>query len=295
MVSMTKNKKSIVLFLMPALLIYLGVVAAPVFSTIYNSFCKWNLVDAKKFAGFNNFIQLFTIDRIFGTSLNNTLLLMALSVVIQVPLAILLAVAVSGVVRGKRYFKTVFFMPNILASVAVGLMWSFIYNAEFGLINRLLILLGLENSTGLWLADQKTVLPSIMVVICWQFIGYHMILYLAAIENIPASLIEMATIDGAGAWERLKSMILPIIKPIIGIDTVLIATGSLRYFDLIYVMSNGGPNHSSEVMALYMYYKSFRDMQYGYGSAIAVVLLCMCMLITVVLNRLFKSEAIEYS
>jgi raffinose/stachyose/melibiose transport system permease protein len=295
MVSMTKNKKTIVLFLMPALLIYLGVVAAPVFSTIYNSFCKWNLVDVKKFAGFNNFVQLFTIDRIFRTSLNNTLLLMVLSVVIQVPLAILLAVAISGAARGKRYFKTVFFMPNILASVAVGLLWSFIYNAEFGLVNRLLILFGLDDLTGLWLADQKTVLPSIMVVICWQFIGYHMILYLAAIENIPVSLIEMATIDGAGAWERLKSIILPIIKPIIGIDTVLIATGSLRYFDLIYVMSNGGPNHSSEVMALYMYYKSFRDMQYGYGSAIAVVLLGMCMLITVVLNRLFKSEAIEYS
>ncbi len=294
MVSMVKNKKTILLFLMPALLIYLGIVAAPVFSTVYNSFCKWNLVDVKKFVGFNNFIQMFTIDRIFRTSLNNTLLLMVLSVVIQVPLAILLAVTVSGAARGKRYFKTVFFMPNILASVAVGLLWSFIYNAEFGLINRLLIALGLENSTGLWLADQKTVLSCIMVVICWQFIGYHMILYLAAIENIPPSLIEMATIDGADSWERLKSITLPLIKPIIGIDTVLIATGSLRYFDLIYVMSNGGPNHSSEVMALYMYYKSFRDMQYGYGSAIAVVLLCMCLLITVILNRVFKSEDIEY-
>jgi len=294
MVSMTRNKKTIILFLLPALLIYICVVAAPVFSTVYNSFFKWNLVDAKKFIGFNNFTQLFTIDKIFKTSLNNTLLLMVLSIVIQVPLAILLAVAITSVTRGKRYFKTVYFMPNILASVAVGLLWSFIYNPEFGLINRFLIAIGLENSTGLWLADQKTVLQSIMVVICWQFIGYHMILYLAAIENIPPSISEMATIDGAGAWKRFTGITLPIIKPIIGIDTVLIATGSLRYFDLIYVMSNGGPNHSSEVMALYMYYKSFRDMQYGYGSAIAVVLLCMCLLVTVVLNRLFRTEDIEY-
>jgi len=294
MVSLTRNKKTIILFLLPALLIYIGVVAVPVFSTVYDSFFKWNLVDAKKFIGFDNFIQLFSNDKIFRTSLNNTLLLMALSIVIQVPLAILLAVGISGAARGKRYFKTVYFMPNILASVAVGLLWSFIYNPEFGLINRFLIAIGLENSTGLWLADQKTVLPSIMVVICWQFIGYHMILYLAAIENIPPSLIEMATIDGAGPWPRFTKIVLPIIKPIIGIDTVLIATGSLRYFDLIYVMSNGGPNHTSEVMALYMYYKSFRDMQYGYGSAIAVVLLCMCLLVTVVLNRLFKTEDIEY-
>jgi raffinose/stachyose/melibiose transport system permease protein len=185
-------------------------------------------------------------------------------------------------------------MPNILASVAVGLLWSFVYNPEFGIINRLLTAMGLENATGLWLADQKAVMPCIMVVICWQFIGYHMIIYLAAIENIPQSLIEIATIDGANLRQRIFHIILPLIKPIIRIDTVLIATGSLRYFDLIYVMSNGGPNHSSEVMALYMYYKSFRDMQYGYGSAIAVVLLVMCLAVTVLLNKLLKSEEIQF-
>lgn len=292
--SMVRNKKTIALFLMPALIIYLGIVAVPVFSTIYYSFHKWSLVDARRFIGFNNFVQLFTIDKIFRISLNNTLLLLVLSIVIQVPLAVLLASVISGLTRGKRYFKTVFFMPNILASVAVGLLWSFIYNAEFGLINRLLIAVGLEEYTGLWLADQKTVLGCIMVVICWQFVGYHMIIYLAAIENIPPTLTEMATIDGAGPWQRFKSITLPLIWPIIGIDTVLIATGSLRYFDLIYVMSNGGPNHSSEVMALYLYYKSFRDMQYGYGSAIAVVLLCMCLIVTAVLNRLFRSEEIQF-
>ncbi|NMA34648.1 MAG: sugar ABC transporter permease [Clostridiaceae bacterium] len=292
--SMIRNRKTILLFLLPALLIYLGIVAIPVFSTVYYSFHKWSLVDARRFVGFNNFVQLFSIDKIFEKSMKNTLLLMGLSIVIQVPLAILLATAISGAIRGKRYFKTVYFMPNILASVAVGLLWSFIYNAEFGLINSLLRAVGLGEHTGLWLADEKAVLGCIMVVICWQFIGYHMIIYLAAIENIPPSLNEMATIDGAGPWQRFIHITLPLIRPIIGIDTVLIATGSLRYFDLIYVMSNGGPNHSSEVMALYLYYKSFRDMQYGYGSAIAVVLLCMCLLVTVLLNRLFKSEEVQY-
>lgn len=291
---MNKNKKAIFLFLMPALVIYLSVVALPVFSTAYNSFFKWNLVDAKKFIGIKNFVQLFTIDAIFKTSLKNTLLLLVLSIVIEVPFAIILALAITRTVRGSRYYKTVYFMPNILASVAVGLLWSFVYNAEFGIINRLLTAVGLENATGLWLADQKTVLPCIMVVICWQFIGYHMIIYLAAIENIPQSLIEIATIDGANLRQRIFHIILPLIKPIIRIDTVLIATGSLRYFDLIYVMSNGGPNHSSEVMALYMYYKSFRDMQYGYGSAIALVLLFMCLAVTVILNKLLKSEDIQF-
>lgn len=279
---------------MPALVIYLSVVALPVFSTAYNSFFKWNLVDTKKFIGIKNFVQLFTIDAIFKTSITNTLLLLVLSIVIEVPFAIILALAITRTVRGSRYYKTVYFMPNILASVAVGLLWSFVYNPEFGIINRLLTAMGLENATGLWLADQKAVMPCIMVVICWQFIGYHMIIYLAAIENIPQSLIEIATIDGANLRQRIFHIILPLIKPIIRIDTVLIATGSLRYFDLIYVMSNGGPNHSSEVMALYMYYKSFRDMQYGYGSAIAVVLLVMCLAVTVLLNKLLKSEEIQF-
>ena len=130
-----------------------------------------------------------------------------------------------------------------------------------------------------------------MVVICWQFIGYHMIIYLAAIE-IFLDFDRNGYHRRSGPWQRFKSITLPLIRPIIGM-TRFDRHGS-RYFDLIYVMSNGGPNHSSEVMALYMYYKSFRDMQYGYGSAIAVVLLCMCLLVTVLLNRLFKSEEVEF-
>ena len=215
------------------------------------------------------------------------------SVIVEVPLAILLAIALSSNIKGTRYFKTVYFMPNILASVAIGLMWSFIYNPDFGLLNKLLTIFGIIDKPILFLADERTVLISILVVISWQFVGYHMILYLAAIENIPESLNEISTIDGATFRQRIIYITIPLIKPIIGIDTVLIATGSLRYFDLIYVMSNGGPNHSSEVVALYMYYKSFRDMQYGYGSAVAVVLLVLCLIVTVVLNRAFKSEDVQ--
>ncbi len=121
-----------------------------------------------------------------------------------------------------------------------------------------------------------------------------MIIYLAAIENIPAELKEAALIDGVTQGKMIRYIILPLIKPIIGIDTVLMATGSLRFFDLIYVMTNGGPNHASEVMASFMYYKSFRDYQYGYGSAVSVVLLVLCLLVTFILNRVFKSEEIQY-
>lgn len=294
MESMLRNKKTIFLFLLPALLIYLAIVILPILDSSFNSLFRWNLVDAKKFVGLDNFIRLFTMDDIFKTSLKNTFLLMAVSLVIQTPAAILLAIALSGKLKGGRYFKTVFFIPNILASVAVGLLWSFIYNPDFGIINRLLAGIGLVKFEGLWLADEKTVLGSIIVVLCWQFIGYHMLIYLAAVENIPQGLHEIATIDGANSWKRVWYLVLPLIKPMIAIDTVLMATGSLRFFDLIYVMSNGGPSHSSEVLALYMYYKSFRDMQYGYGSAIAVVLLALCLLVAYLLGKIFRSEDIQY-
>lgn len=294
MESMLRNKKTIILFLLPALLIYIAIVLLPVFSSTFNSLFKWNLVDTKKFVGLDNFIRLFTQDDIFKTGFKNTLLLMLISLIIQTPVAIALAITLSGKIKGGKYFKTVYFIPNILASVAVGLLWSFIYNPDFGIINKVLTGIGLGQYAGLWLADEKTVLGSIIMVVVWQFIGYHMIIYLAAVQNIPPGLQEIATIDGAGSWKRVWYITLPLIKPMIAVDTVLMATGSLRFFDLIYVMSNGGPDHSSEVLALYMYYKSFRDMQYGYGSSIAVVLLALCLLITFILNRIFKSEDIQF-
>jgi raffinose/stachyose/melibiose transport system permease protein len=291
---MLRNKKTILAFLLPGLLLYLGIVILPIIDTTYLSFFKWDILSDKKFIGFQNYNQLFSQDDVFRTALKNTFLLMLLSLVIQIPLAIGLALALSRKIPGKRYFKTVFFLPNILSSVAVGLLWTFIYNPDFGIVNKILNGIGLPSLARLWLAEEKTVLPSIIVTICWQFIGYHMILYLAAIQNIPASMYEASLIDGANSWEPIKYITLPLIKPIIGIDAVLMATGSLRFFDLIYVMSNGGPNHASEVIASYMYIKSFRDMQYGYGSSISVVLLVLCLGVTFILNKVFKSEQIEY-
>lgn len=294
MESMLKNKKTILSFILPGLIIYICIVIVPIFNTIYHSAFKWNILGSKIFIGIENFVNLFTKDKIFIKSMKNTFLLMISSLVVQTPLAILLAVALSGKIKFKRYYKTVFFMPNIIASVAIGLLWTFIYNPEFGIINRFLEGVGLGRFTRLWLADMKTVMPSIIVVICWQFIGYHMILYLAAIENIPKDLKEAALIDGVNSVKMIWYITLPLIKHMIGIDVVLMATGSLRFFDLIYVMTNGGPNHASEVIASYMYYKSFRDYQYGYGSAVSVVLLVLCLIVAYILQRLFRSEKLEY-
>lgn len=294
MEKMLRRKRTILAFVLPALLIYVFIVLMPIFNTAYHSMFKWNILGAKKFVGIQNFVTLFTKDKIFQQGMVNTFILMFASLIIQTPLAILLAIAISGVTKGKRYFKTVFFLPNILSSVAVGLLWTFIYNPEFGIINRVLEFLGLNGLTQLWLSDKKTVIPSIIVTICWQFVGYHMILYLAAVENIPKEIREAAMIDGVNNWTMIRYITLPMIRHMIRVDMVLMATGSLRFFDLIYVMTNGGPNHASEVIASYMYYKSFRDMQYGYGSAVSMVLLVLCLLVTFILNATLRSEKLEY-
>ena len=173
-------------------------------------------------------------------------------------------------------------------------MWTFIYNPEFGLVNKILEMLGLGGLKQQWLSNPKTTLICIIVVVMWQFVGYHMIIQLAAMKNIPSSLYEAAEIDGASKWVQFKDITFPLIKHILKIDVVLIITGSLKYYDLIAVMTGGGPDHASELLSTYMYYQGFRNLKYGYSASIGTILLILCVLAVVLSNTVFKSEKIEY-
>jgi raffinose/stachyose/melibiose transport system permease protein len=291
---MLKNKWIIFLFIAPALLIYTVVLFIPVLETIVTSFYEWNMFSVdKKFIGLNNFIMLFTRDSVFITSIKNTFLLMLMSVITQMPVAIILASILSTGVFGKKIFKTFYFVPNILSGAAIGLMWYFMYNSEFGLVNSFLKLIGLGSITRPWLGDENTVLWAIILVACWQFVGYHMILFLSAIEGIPDSVNESAIIDGAGRWRILWSITIPLIKPIIYVDAIMISTNSLKIFDLVYTLTagQGGPNHASSVMALHMFTHAFRNYRFGYSSSSACVLLISCLIVTLLVNKIFKSES----
>jgi raffinose/stachyose/melibiose transport system permease protein len=179
-------------------------------------------------------------------------------------------------IKGSSFFQTVFFLPSVLCGVAVGLTWTFIYNGNYGLLNAFLKAVGLGSLAQVWLANKKVALLCIIVVVMWQFVGYHMVIQLAAMRNIDQSFYEAAEIDGATGWQQFRYITFPLIKPILKIDTVLIITGSLKYYDLIAVMTNGGPNHATEVMSTYMYYQSFNIMRYGYACAIGVILMLLC-------------------
>lgn len=258
------------------------------------SFFKTNLMSPGRFVGLGNYINLLK-DKVFLSALKNNIIMVIGSLIAHLPIALFLATIIFTKVRGSNFFQAVFFLPCVICGVAVGLAWTFIYHSEFGLINKFLTALGLDQLRHAWLANKETALISIIIVVMWQYIGYHLMIQLAAMRNVPASLYDAARIDGASKWQQFKYITFPLIKPILKVDAVLIITGSLKYYDLVAVMTGGGPNHSTELMSTYMYYQGFRTLKYGYSASIGVVLLILCITAVGFSNIVFHSEAIELS
>lgn len=287
------DKKAIAVFVLPAFLLYFVFCLVPIIYNCYISLFRTNLMEAGQFVGLKNYVNLFK-DRTFIKALTNNLWMVIGSLIAHLPVALLFANLLFKKIKGSMFFQTIFFFPSVICGVAVGLLWRFIYHQEFGLLNKLLEVIGLEKYARAWLGDKNAALLCIIIVVMWQFVGYHMIIQLAAMRNIPETLYEAARIDGAGSWVQFKSITFPLIKHILSIDAVLIITGSLKYYDLVAIMTNGGPNHATELMSTYMFYQGFRTLKYGYAAAIGVILLILCALSIFISNRVFKSEAIEY-
>jgi len=287
------DKKTIAVFALPAFLIYFVFALMPIFYNIYISLFRTDLMSPAVFVGLENYTNLLK-DTTFKKALVNNMLMVAGSLIAHLPLALFLGNLLFQKVKGSHFFQTVFFMPSVICGVAVGLLWTFIYNSEFGLLNKLLETMGLGNLTQAWLANKRVVLFCVIIVVMWQFVGYHMVIQLAAMKNVPEALYESARIDGASKWVQFRFITFPLIKNILKIDAVLIVTGSLKYYDLIAVMTGGGPNHATELMSTYMFYQGFRTLKYGYSAAIGIVLLLLCIFALFLLNKVFKSESYEY-
>ena len=287
------NKKSIAVFVLPAFIIYAIFVLVPIGYNIYVSFLQTDLMSPSKFVGVKNYINLFK-DKTFTGALRNNILMVIGSLIAHLPLALLFGNILFQKIKGSHFFQTVFFLPSVICGVAVGLTWTFVYNSEFGLINKFLEIIGLESLQHVWLADKNLALFCIIIVVMWQFVGYHMVIQIAAMKNIPLSYYEAAEIDGASKWVQFKSITFPLIKPILKIDAVLIITGSLKDYDLVAVMTGGGPNHATELMSTYMFYQGFRTLKYGYSAAIGVILLVLCMCSVLLSNFVFRTEQVEF-
>lgn len=287
------NKKNIAVFVLPAFLIYAVFALVPIGYNVYLSFFQTDMMSPAKFVGLRNYVNLFH-DGTFTRALRNNIFMVIGSLIAHLPLALFFGNILFQKIKGSHFFQTVFFLPCVICGVAVGLTWSFVYNSEFGLLNKLLEIVGLGGLQQAWLANKNLALFCIIIVVMWQFVGYHMIIQIAAMKNIPGSLYEAAGIDGASKWKQFTSITFPLIKPILKIDAVLIITGSLKYYDLVAVMTGGGPNHATELMSTYMFYQGFRTLKYGYSAAIGVILLLLCICSVLLSNLVFRSETIEY-
>lgn len=287
---MLRDKKTIILFMAPAIPIFTLVIPIPLAASIGLSFFKWDLLSNAKFVGVKNFIRLFTSDRVFGTTVRNTFSYMLLSVLFQIPLAYCLSIFLT---RGKRFEKLVrntLFMPAVLSGTAVSLMFYFIYHPEVGLVNAVLRLMGKPELTRFWLADENTAMVCVCLAVAWQFVGYHMLIYVTGIIAIPLDIIEAAKIDGANVWQLALRVITPNMKPVLRVSLVLIMTSSFKSFDSIYVMTGGGPAHKTEVMASYMYNKAFLNLKYGYGCAVGLMLFVMCLVVSLAIQKILADR-----
>jgi raffinose/stachyose/melibiose transport system permease protein len=274
----------IVAFLVPPGLIYFLLVLLPVIQAVHFSFYRWNgLGPMEDFTGLDNYARILR-DTVFRRALGNNLLIVGLSVVVQLPLALGLALLIRRNLPGRAVFRVIFFLPYVLSEVITGVLWSFIYNPQYGLLNKVLGVIPGFEARG-WLGDPKIVIFALFVVISWKYFGLHLILYMAGLQNVPTELEESAIIDGASGGQVIRHVTIPLLAPTIRLSLFLSVLGSLQIFDLVWVMTTGGPVNSSETMATYLYRYGFQRFSIGYGSAVAVVLFLICFAFSFVYQR----------
>ncbi|THF84110.1 carbohydrate ABC transporter permease [Cohnella fermenti] len=291
---------TIAAFVLPCLIIYIGLVFVPIGVSAYTSLFQWNGIvplGMAKYIGFDNYHRMFTGDSVFWPAVRRTFLLAGFSMLIQLPLALLVAILIGRYTRKANFLVSSYFLPVILSVVVIGQLWKTIYNpaSQGGMINQILDKVGLHSWTHNWLTDPKVAIYAVIVVGLWQYLGYHLLIQFTGIQNIPADIYEAAKIDGADGFKADRYITLPMIVPIFKISFVLSFIGSLQSFDLIMVMTGGGPAHATDVVAMHMYNMSFLSQKYGYGSAVGTFLVAMCLIVTVLINFIFNRLEKRYS
>ncbi|MCB0047379.1 MAG: sugar ABC transporter permease [Caldilineaceae bacterium] len=261
-----------ILFLLPTVLVLLIFVIWPIFDSLRLSLYKWNGVDpTPTFIGGENWAQLARDPRMWGAIKNNFLIVLA-SIAIQLPVGLGLAILLDRGGRKMRIFKVAYFLPLLMSTVAIGILFKYIYDPYFGILNAFLQAIGWDSMAKAWLSDPRYALWSVILVICWQYIPFYMILFLAALTGIPSELREAGYIDGATERVYYARIALPLLRSTLVTGMTLSLIGSLKYFDLIWVMTEGGPSGATELMATYMYKKAFNSFEMGYGAAVASAL-----------------------
>jgi ABC-type sugar transport system permease subunit len=274
------------LFLMAAgpLAFFIVFVLWPLAQSMYYALTKWNGLSDPVFIGLDNFSRALG-DPNFIRAFENTAIWLVVAVTVPTVLGLLLAVMLDRPLRGSRFYKSAFYLPITLSLVVVGQVWIWIYQPDWGLLNSLLETLGLAGLTRAWLGDPATALIAVIVAWCWQQTALSLILYLAALTTVPKDLIEAAAIDGANARQQFLRIIVPLLRPASVVVITLAVINTLKGFDIVFVLTKGGPFHMSTNLAMLMYEETFFKYQLGYGAAIATALFALAIIIIIVYFR----------
>lgn len=266
-------------FLALPLIVYMAIVIIPLATSFYFSFTDWNGFNPQyNFIGLQNFRKIL-VDPNFKNAIKNTVIWMGVAIVVPTTAGLAIALVLHGRAFAGNFFKSLFYLPICLSLAVIGQVWIWIYQPDWGLINVVLRSIGLDQLTLAWLANPDTALISVMVAWCWQQVGLAMVIFLAGLTSIPTELTEAAEIDGASFWQTLRYVVVPLLSPATTVVIALSIINSLKSFDVVYMMTQGGPFHSSDTLAMFMYNESFKKYYMGYGSAIAVVLFLIAMVV----------------
>lgn len=283
---------AVALFLLPAFTLYVVFVLFPIAQAVHFSFFKWNgLTDLTNFIGLANY-QRALADPIFQGGVWHNAVIIVLSLVVQIPFALGLALMLNQDLRGRSVLRLVFFAPYVIAEVITAVIWTLVLQPG-GLADGILTSVGLGDVYQPWLADPQTVLLALFVIISWKYFGFHMILLLAGLQGIPRELDEAAAVDGATRRQSIRHITLPLLGPTIRVSVFLSIIGALQLFDLVWVTTRGGPVDSSNTMATYMFDWGFVRFQLGYGSAVAVILFVFAFVVALAYQRFVMRRDID--
>lgn len=280
------------LFILPAILFVGFLVLYPIFSSLINSFFSWDGVTTKAFIGIKNYIEIFK-DQTFFLAFKNTALFAFSTVGALTIIGFTLSVIIDYKVKGWKLYRFVYFLPAMMSSVAVAFLWTRIYDPRMGLINKFLELLHLDSLKQLWLGNPKIVMYSISAAYVWQWSGLAMIFFLAAMQNIDENVYEAAKIDGINIFGRVFKITLPMIKDQFILIVMILIIDSFRIFDMVWVLTRGGPGNNSQVLGTYLYEQSFNYHRFGYSSVISVISLVLAFLLAIVYINYGKFHRIK--
>lgn len=275
-----KTDKTAWLFLLPAGIIYISVIVAPIFYSLFISLYKWNGIGDKVFVGLENYKSLFSGDKTFHTAIINNLVWIVLTIFITMSVSLAFAVVLNKKFIGRTFFRGFFYFPCVIAPIAVAIIWRWIYNPSMGFINEFFELIGL-NFTQSWISDPNVSLYAVFMASLWQAIGQPMILFLAGLQAISPDVLEAATIDGANGYKKFFMVTVPLLKDTFVIVIATLIVAAMKVFDVVQGLTGGGPNDSTQMISTYMYSQVFKYNNVGYGTAIACVMVFMMLIVIV--------------